>query len=982
MNHKAYKKINGNFKTMKRINLFFILTLSAIVVSTIFLSTARSQGPPSGDEDIQYFYQDLVVGKGSVMTLEDEILVMNGAVRIEGTLILKHSALYMNSSYNGEYGIKVQPTGELVIMDNSRIEPYGKKHYTLCVLKDKQDHGILTIQDSTVSGAGYYSTYIEHNGIYIESKKVTISRSIISDNHEGLIFNSVSGEVLVEDSKFIGNEKALVMDGSSDITIRGNDFQFNQRAIEVSESGYFDIVKNTFFDNDHALKVDNSSDFTIRENTFKGNRYSGIHLEFSQDGDIEDNQIAETRSQKPDMLGTGITLRGNSMTTLVDNTLLYNDIGIMMIHNNSGLFMNNTGIRGGKLGLYYYDEHFTNVYQNMRITETKEAAITMKHSTNQVLNDMDLTSNLKNELNVTSSSVEFTFPEFDKLDYFVGQKSIVSISSRIRVHTMDLSGLPLQGSEVRITNEGEKIYATPGYGGNDPITDEMGMTDWLPKEYIIIDRWGITQCRIDISVTWMGLESVRTSFGEIEEVVRFYLRIPDLTISGTDMIILPGEPSDDEVSTIASTVTNVGTSSVSTDVSVYRVLGIWDGDVDIPMDTFSLPSTAELIESVAVTVRGKEKKTLEVEWLPGMAGQYTIFTIIDQDMETLELREDNNIAYTHVSVLQGEADPVKHAIMSLEVPESLKESNVSSTELTMTLTLRNVGQTIGTVILMGTKTQNDETILFFTDVYTVGAGGELRLQVPVDLKPGDVEINFTMIQQIGENTLEILTPYVAFNLHVMEEPTFQLLANDDPLIPGVILTSTVAGSIAFIVAFVAFAESVRYRFLLLFVPLYMRMSKKDIVEHYTRGEILGYIKQNPGESYNNIKRDLEMSNGKLAYHLSVLEKGGFLKSVTDGMYRRYYPKKMKVTTYGRITSVQEEILRRIEETPAITQKDLSKLVSLSTATINYHIRKLTNKGLITSSRTGIFVHYSLNGLTVEEIMANAISGSRRAVVKQ
>ena len=160
------------------------------------------------------------------------------------------------------------------------------------------------------------------------------------------------------------------------------------------------------------------------------------------------------------------------------------------------------------------------------------------------------------------------------------------------------------------------------------------------------------------------------------------------------------------------------------------------------------------------------------------------------------------------------------------------------------------------------------------------------------------------------------------------------------------------------------------------------MSKKDIVEHYTRGEILGYIKQNPGESYNNIKRDLEMSNGKLAYHLSVLEKGGFLKSVTDGMYRRYYPKKMMVTTYGRITSVQEEILRRIEETPAITQKDLSKLVSLSTATINYHIRKLTNKGLITSSRTGIFVHYSLNGLTVEEIMANAISGSRRAVVKQ
>ncbi|MCK4613237.1 MAG: winged helix-turn-helix transcriptional regulator, partial [Thermoplasmata archaeon] len=157
-----------------------------------------------------------------------------------------------------------------------------------------------------------------------------------------------------------------------------------------------------------------------------------------------------------------------------------------------------------------------------------------------------------------------------------------------------------------------------------------------------------------------------------------------------------------------------------------------------------------------------------------------------------------------------------------------------------------------------------------------------------------------------------------------------------------------------------------------FVPLYMRMSKKDILEQYTRGEILGYIKQNPGESYNNIKRDLGMSNGKLAYHLSVLEKGRFIKSVADGMYRRYYPRKSKVIPYGRITSVQEEILRRIEETPGILQKDLSRLVGLSTATVNYHIRRLTAKGLIVSKRTGIFVHYYLDGMTVDEIMSNAI----------
>jgi len=332
-------------------------------------------------------------------------------------------------------------------------------------------------------------------------------------------------------------------------------------------------------------------------------------------------------------------------------------------------------------------------------------------------------------------------------------------------------------------------------------------------------------------------------------------------------------------------------------------------------------------------VKGKDILTIGLEWIPQTPGDYTIILLIDEEDDILELREDNNAISKQVTIIEGTLDPEDGAIVSLIVPAMFNNSNISSSELTISTILRNEGELTAKIVLWITQFQNNDTIMVFNREITIPALRDLVIDIPFDLETGDAIINFTILRQSGSGLMNIIEPFRSIIFHVQKKPVFDF-EEDEPLIPGVVMYSSAAGGLAFCFAYTAFAESARYRFLLMFVPLYMRMSKKDIIEHYTRGEIIGYIKQNPGESYNNIKRDMEMSNGKLAYHLSVLEKGGFIKSVTDGMYRRYYPRKMKVTVYGRITSVQEELLRRIEETPGISQKDLSKLVNLSTATIN------------------------------------------------
>lgn len=152
----------------------------------------------------------------------------------------------------------------------------------------------------------------------------------------------------------------------------------------------------------------------------------------------------------------------------------------------------------------------------------------------------------------------------------------------------------------------------------------------------------------------------------------------------------------------------------------------------------------------------------------------------------------------------------------------------------------------------------------------------------------------------------------------------------------------------------------------------MRLRKNDILEHFVRGRIYGYIESNPGEHYSEILRQLGMKNGALAYHLSILEKEGFVRSFRDGMYKRYFPKGMKLTkktlnknfrndhitddgaqSEGIILSkTQEKIIKTIKNNKGISQKDIAKIVDTSKQNVNYHIKLMLNANMIKKDENG------------------------------
>jgi parallel beta-helix repeat protein len=140
----------------------------------------------------------------------------------------------------------------------------------------------------------------------------------------------------------------------------------------------------------------------------------------------------------------------------------------------------------------------------------------------------------------------------------------------------------------------------------------------------------------------------------------------------------------------------------------------------------------------------------------------------------------------------------------------------------------------------------------------------------------------------------------------------------------------------------------------LFIPLYMKLKKEKVLDHYNRGRVYQFIELNPGEHYNSIKKAFDMNSGTLTYHLYVLEKAEKIKSRKDGIYKRFYPKKATIpqNNGGVLTEIQKRIVNSIRDLPGATQKELASVMGLRQSTLSYQLTKLDTKGVIRTARKG------------------------------
>lgn len=173
-------------------------------------------------------------------------------------------------------------------------------------------------------------------------------------------------------------------------------------------------------------------------------------------------------------------------------------------------------------------------------------------------------------------------------------------------------------------------------------------------------------------------------------------------------------------------------------------------------------------------------------------------------------------------------------------------------------------------------------------------------------------------------------------------------------------TAVSAGIGAAVLAALAGTEIGKYGLSnLVFFPLYSRLRKEEVLDHFVRGQIYGYIMSHPGEHYNSLKDALKVTNGTLAHHLRTLEMQGFIKADRDGVFKRFYPLEMQIPRHKgiRLSDLQHHMLTLIRSDGGPTQQDIAVQLGVSQQTVSYNLRHLNREGLVRMEKEGRMKRY-------------------------
>lgn len=147
----------------------------------------------------------------------------------------------------------------------------------------------------------------------------------------------------------------------------------------------------------------------------------------------------------------------------------------------------------------------------------------------------------------------------------------------------------------------------------------------------------------------------------------------------------------------------------------------------------------------------------------------------------------------------------------------------------------------------------------------------------------------------------------------------------------------------------------------LIFPLYTRLRKEEILDHFVRGQIYGFIMSHPGEHYNAIRGYLKVTNGTLSHHLRTLEMQGFIKSHRDGVLKRFYPVDMRIPRDKgiKLSDLQMGMVEVIRSSDGATQADICKELGVSQQCVSYNLRNLSREGVLRFERDGRLKRYYL-----------------------
>ena len=160
-------------------------------------------------------------------------------------------------------------------------------------------------------------------------------------------------------------------------------------------------------------------------------------------------------------------------------------------------------------------------------------------------------------------------------------------------------------------------------------------------------------------------------------------------------------------------------------------------------------------------------------------------------------------------------------------------------------------------------------------------------------------------------------------------------------------------------------ERLRYRVLLFLLPLYSRISgkniEKDIHQQNIRGRIYQHIKEHPGVNFTGVREEMTIGNGTAIYHLTVLQREGYVRSSVSGNRKLFWVKSdFPGTESAALTALQQRIVELLTKHGKMARKDIMEKLEVSASTLHPHLKELAESGMLVEEKIGKGHYCSLN----------------------
>ncbi len=136
-----------------------------------------------------------------------------------------------------------------------------------------------------------------------------------------------------------------------------------------------------------------------------------------------------------------------------------------------------------------------------------------------------------------------------------------------------------------------------------------------------------------------------------------------------------------------------------------------------------------------------------------------------------------------------------------------------------------------------------------------------------------------------------------------------------------------------------------------------RLTLQEVLDNENRDKIIDLILKNPGIHFNELLRKTGLSPGNLVWHLDILETYKIIKKKRFEHFLIYIPYYQKNPISNLDLKLQKseltlKVLEMIEKEPGIWNNSITKKMKINRKTIQYHIKKLSDLGLIYSDKIG------------------------------